>query len=171
VVVDGVTLKSRVLQVNLEKAHRVFPFLVTCGTELEAWSNSMDDVLKKYWSDAVKHMALGAARKALDKHLVGHYELGMTAVMNPGSLADWPIQEQAKLFAILGDTQAAIGVQLTDSFLMVPTKSVSGIRFPTEVSFKNCQLCPRDKCPGRAAPYDKDLYDRKYRKNSQGYLE
>ena len=163
VVVDGVTLTSRVLRVNLEKAHRVFPFLVTCGAELEEWSNSIDDVLKRYWCDAIKQMALRSARKALDEHLVERYELGMTSVMNPGSLADWPLQEQRKLFALMGDTQAKIGVRLTDSFLMIPTKSVSGMRFPTEVRFENCQLCPREKCPGRRAAYDKDLYEKKYR--------
>ncbi len=36
VVVDGITLTSRVLRVNLGDVHRVFPFVVTCGTELEA---------------------------------------------------------------------------------------------------------------------------------------
>jgi hypothetical protein len=163
VVTDGVKLTSRVLRVNLEKAHRVFPFIATCGAELEEWSNSIDDVLKRYWSDTIKHVALGAARKALDEHLVERYELGMTSVMNPGSLADWPLPEQRRLFEILGDTEGAIGVKLTDSFLMVPTKSVSGLRFPTEVRFVNCQLCPREKCPGRRAAYDKDLYEKKYR--------
>ena len=33
VVVDGITFKSRVLRVNLEQTHRVFPYLATCGTE------------------------------------------------------------------------------------------------------------------------------------------
>ena len=47
---------------------------------------------------------------------------------------------------------------------MSPIKSVSGILFPTEVTYENCQLCPRDLCPGRRAPYDKALYERKYRK-------
>jgi hypothetical protein len=56
-----------------------------------------------------------------------------------------------------------VGVRLTDSCLMMPTKSVSGIRFPTETSFESCQLCPRDDCPGRRAPYDSGLYDRRYR--------
>jgi len=46
---------------------------------------------------------------------------------------------------------------------MVPVKSVSGILFPTEESFASCQLCPREVCPGRRAPYDPDLYDAKYR--------
>jgi hypothetical protein len=38
---------------------------------------------------------------------------------------------------------------------VLPRKSVSGIYFPTEVSFFSCQLCPRERCEGRKARYDK----------------
>ena len=37
VIVDGTPLKSRVLKVNLQNAHRAFPFVATCGTELDNW--------------------------------------------------------------------------------------------------------------------------------------
>jgi len=33
---------------------------------------------------------------------------------------------------------------------------------PTEVSFVNCQLCPREGCPARKAPFEKELHDNKY---------
>ena len=74
--------------------------------------------------------------------------------MNPGSLADWPIEEQKPLFRLIGDVEVAIGVKLTKNYLMIPTKSVSGIYFPTEITFYSCQLCPRKACDGRNAPYD-----------------
>jgi hypothetical protein len=89
--------------------------------------------------------------------------MGPTAAMSPGSLADWPIREQRPLFSLLGDPEQAIGVKLTDSFLMIPNKTVSGLRFSTEERFESCQLCPREHCPGRRAAYEPDLYDRKYR--------
>jgi len=154
VVVEGVTLTSRVLRVNLEQAHRVFPFVATCGMELEEWARSIDDVLQRYWAETIKEIALRSALQAMNDHLAEHYRPGKTSAMSPGSLADWPIQEQRMLFTLLGDTQTAIGVYLTDSLLMIPTKSVSGIRFPTETDFESCRLCPRSTCPGRRAPYD-----------------
>ena len=163
VVVDGATLTSRVLRVNLEQAHRVFPYVATCGVELEEWSSSIDDMLQRYWVDTIKEMALRWAIRILNEHLVERYRPGPTSAMSPGSLEDWPLEEQRALFAILGNPKDAIGVQLLDSYLMIPTKSVSGIRFPTEGSFESCQLCPRENCPGRRAAYDKGLYDRKYR--------
>ncbi len=163
IIIDGIMLTSRVLRVNLEKAHRVFPYVATCGLELEDWSSTINDMLEKYWADVIKEMALRVAFKHLNEHLIDHFQPGKISRMNPGSLPDWPLPEQQQLFALLGGGPASIGIKLTDSFLMVPIKSVSGIWFPTEESFESCLLCPREKCPGRRAPYDPDLYDRKYR--------
>jgi hypothetical protein len=164
VVINGIELKSRVLRVNLEEAHRVFPFVATCGMEIEDWARSIGDLMKSFWAETIQGIALRSAIKALDKHIDEHYSPGLISRMSPGSLKDWPIQEQRTLFTILGETKESIGVQLTSGLMMTPTKSVSGILFPTEVSFESCLLCPREDCPGRRAPYDKDLYDRKYRK-------
>ena len=168
IIVDGVKLTSRVLRVNVEQVHRLFPYVATCGAELDEWEKSLDDLLERYWADAIKAMALNAASRYLDRHMTDQYPLEKSARMNPGSLADWPLREQRPLFALLGNPQQAIGVQLTDSFLMIPNKSVSGIRFPTESSFENCQLCPRESCPGRRARYDKDLYEKKYKPAGSG---
>jgi hypothetical protein len=166
VVLDGVRLNSRVLRVNLEEAHRVFPYVVTCGRELYDWMNGLDDMLLGFWADAINEMALRGAIAALNEHLVERYRPGKTATMNPGSLGEWPLQQQRALFKILGDPEAAIGVELTKSCLMVPNKSVSGIQYPTETGFSSCQLCPREDCVGRKAPYDPELYDQKYRLES-----
>jgi hypothetical protein len=163
VVIDGKPFTSRVLRVNLEQAHRVFPYVVTCGTELEDWSRSFDEMLQSYWIDRIKEMALRSAIQAMNEELEERFHPGQTSKMSPGSLEDWPLTEQDKLFALFGSVQDSIGVQLTKSFLMTPIKSVSGIRFPTEVLFESCQLCSRENCPGRKAAYDKDLYERKYR--------
>ena len=146
VVIDGIRFTSRVLQVNLEQVGRVFPHVATCGMELQDWADGIDDMLQNYWAETIKEVALRAARTALFEHLSRTYRLGETAVMSPGSLEDWPIQQQRQLFTLLGDTEAAIGVRLTDSMLMIPTKSVSGIRFPTEHTFESCMLCPREDC-------------------------
>jgi len=163
VVVDGITLTSRVLRVNLEQTHRVFPYVATCGTELDEWSSSINDMLQSYWADTIKETALRSAIQALSEHLQDRFRPGRLSRMNPGSLPDWPLQEQRQLFALLGSPKNTIGVQLTQSFIMVPLKSLSGISFPTEVDFASCQLCPREKCPERRAAYDETLYDRKYR--------
>ncbi len=163
VVANGVRFSSRVLRVNLEDAQRVFGYVATCGGELEAWAAGLKDMLLGFWADAINEMVLYAALQFLEEHLVAQYSLGNSSTMNPGSLPDWPIAEQRQLFSLLGDTGEQIGVTLTESLLMMPTKSVSGLRFPQEESFASCQLCPRENCPNRKAPYDRELFERKYR--------
>ena len=163
VVIDGVRFASRVLRVNLEGAHRVFPYVATCGVELEEWSERLDDLVQRYWASVINEMALRVAFQTLETHLAEAYRLGKAARMNPGSLADWPISQQRPLFDLLGNVTEVTGIRLTDSFLMLPIKSVSGLWFPIEASFESCQLCPREVCPGRRAAYDAGLFARRYK--------
>jgi hypothetical protein len=163
VTVDGITFASHVLRINLDPVHRVFPFVVTCGMELQDWAAAMDDMLQGFWAETIKEFALQSARVALEAHLSTTFQPGSTSVMNPGSLEDWPITQQRPLFTLLGDTEALIGVRLTDTMLMVPTKTVSGLRFQTDTSFVSCMLCPREECPNRRAAKDDEMAG-KYRK-------
>jgi hypothetical protein len=161
--INGLKVTSRVLRVNLADTHRVFAFVATSGAELEDWANQgADDLLRRFWAEEINRMGVATAAQALLAHLSETYGVATLSAMNPGSLADWPLAQQRVLFALLGDTQAAIGVTLKESLLMVPTKSVSGIAFPSEQSFASCQLCPREACPNRRAPYDAGLKERKY---------
>ena len=163
--IEGKRFDSRVLRVNLEPAERVFAHLATCGPELQAWAERMEDMLLRFWAETIKEAALYCAVRALEEDLELRYRPGKTAFMSPGSLEDWPIEQQRVLFDLFEKSNEQIGVQLTDSMLMVPTKTVSGIRFPTEVNFASCQLCPREDCPNRRAPYEPGLYQSRYQIN------
>lgn len=154
VIVDGMRLKSKVLRKNLDPVERLFPYVVTIGPRLEEASRKISDMLEKYYLDVIGNVALTAVRKYLRKHLSTKFALGKISFMSPGSLPDWPLEAQDQLFQLLADVEDAIGVYLTQSLLMIPTKSVSGIYFQTEVSFLSCQLCQRGNCPGRKARYD-----------------
>ncbi|NWF55069.1 MAG: vitamin B12 dependent methionine synthase [Syntrophaceae bacterium] len=161
--IEGVQFTSRVLRVNLDKVYRIFPYVATCGLELEEWSKSVEGILEQFWAEEIKVLAVRGTIRYLQDYLTDRYQPGPMSRMNPGSLPDWPLSEQGPLFALLGSAPAAIGVQLKDSFLMTPVKSVSGIWFPTEEKFESCQLCQREKCPGRRAPYAPGLMEQKYR--------
>jgi hypothetical protein len=165
VVIDGITFESRVLAVNLARVHRAFPFVATCGTELEEWSRSFTSVLEKFWADTLKGMALGASMVALVEHMKAEHNPGDLSMMNPGSIESWSLTEQRALFTLLGNPEESIGVVLMDSCFMMPGMSTSGLWFPTEDHFENCMLCRMENCPGRRAPYDSELYDKKYRKD------
>ena len=162
VLLDGIRFTSRVLRVNLDSAQRVFAYVATSGRELEAWADAQEDLLARFWADAINQEVLGAALRSFREHLAAQFAVSQLSTMNPGSLADWPLREQRPLFGLLGDVQAAIGVTLTPSLLMTPTKSVSGILFPSEETFASCQLCPREACPNRRAAYDPALFEKRY---------
>jgi len=160
--IDGVMFTSRVLRTNLDKAERVFPFVVTCGREVDELSLSGGDFLKEFWIDQIKEIILGFASRYLNDYLRRKYAMGKTSSMNPGSgdVTVWPIEQQRALFSLFGDVKKLIGVELTDSFLMIPKKSISGVIFPTEIDFRSCQVCHRENCPSRSAPFDKILWQR-----------
>jgi hypothetical protein len=154
---EGIGFTSTVLLQNLSEVERVFPYIVTCGTELDTLIQPGNDVLAEYALDGLKEMALRGAVQYLKSHLVQEYGLdaGKLSTMNPGSgnRDVWRISQQKPLFRLLGDVEASIGVVLTESYLMTPNKTVSGILFPTEVPFVSCQLCTRENCPRRRAEY------------------
>ena len=162
VVVDSIKFSSLLLRINLNDVHRIFPYVATCGVELEKWSTSNEDFLFRFWADTIKQMAVHRATEAMRQDLKERFQPGPLSSMNPGSLGDFPLTAQPDLFALLCDVEEQIGVQLTTSLLMLPTKSVSGILFPTEKQFFSCQLCPREQCPSRRAPYEAELWQTKF---------
>jgi len=164
VVVDGVRFNSRVMVVNLQNTNRVFPYVATCGLELDRWTQGYSDLLERFWADNICQMAIRNARNAFVDYLQERYQPGEVYRMGPGSLPDWPIEEQQPLFRLLGDTEFTVGVRLTESMLMLPTKTTSGIYFSGTESYENCMLCPRPSCPNRRALHDPALYNNRYRK-------
>jgi len=163
VIVEDKKFESKIMSVNLEDVHKVIIYLITCGTELEKWAEQNNgDMLENYWLSMVQEAVLEKARDFIKKEINEKYLPGSTSVMNPGSLIDWSITEQKKLFYLLGNPEKEIGVKLTESSLMLPAKSVSGLIYPTEKDFENCQVCPRENCPSRSAPYEPELIKERY---------
>ena len=155
-VVNGIRIPSELAVEKLGGRNRCFPYIATCGRELEAWSERYKgDYLAEFWADEVKKKFLWHITQETLKHFKEEYRTaGHLAAINPGSLERWPVSGQQELFAILGGREfvrETIGVIYTDSFLMLPSKTVSGISFESEVFYENCQHCPLERCPNRRA--------------------
>lgn len=161
VTIDGVTFTSRVLRANLESVERVFPFIATCGRGIDELDLTSGDFIKQFWIDTIKETALRSMVTYLNEHVNRRYALKKSSSMSPGSgdVGTWTIEQQKNLFTLFGNVSELIGVELTDSFLMIPNKSVSGIRFPTEIDFRTCQVCHRENCSSRSAPFDSSLWE------------
>lgn len=156
VVIAGNRFRSRVLRKNLDDVGRVFPVVLTVGPRLEAAADSAD-MLARYYLDMIANLILAEARHHLIRHLCKRFGVEKLAWMSPGSLQEWPLEQQRPLFALLPGVEDRLGVRLTDSCLMLPRKSVSGIYFPSESSFFSCRLCPRERCESRKARYDEAI--------------
>ena len=71
------------------------------------------------------------------------------------------IEQQKELFAFFGDVQQLVGVTLSKSCVMIPSKSVSGIFYSSEHDFQTCQLCRRENCSHRSGPFDPHMWESK----------
>lgn len=152
IILNNIEFRSRLLMTQLNSASKLYAYIATCGTELEAWAKKYSDLLESFWADTIMNFALGTAIGVLENQLKPLCNDRHLSSMNPGSLEDWPLTQQSPLFRLLGSAPADIGMTLTDSYLLLPLKSVSGIYFIAQEQFCNCQLCPRESCPGRRAP-------------------
>lgn len=162
VIIHGVRFDSSILRINLEESPVVFPFVATCGHELNEFTEGLEGTLHLFWADTIKMLALGSAMSMLDEHLKERVSPAELSCMNPGSLEDWPLQQQSPMFDLLGQAPQKIGVSLTESYVLIPLKSVTGVQFVTQEKFMNCRLCPRENCEGRREPYQADLYEKRY---------
>jgi len=158
--ISGVNFQSDVLAMNLKNIHRVFAYVCTCGTEVDDWSHQEKDYVVSLWLDMIKEMFLHDANLYFRGHLKNTFQLQKLSAINPGSgnKENWPISQQRQLFALIGGVKEEIGVTLTDSCLMIPVKSTSGLYFPSEKEYVNCALCNRENCRGRRVEFDSELY-------------
>lgn len=125
-------------------------YLVTAGQAYDDWLTEVKgrgDILGEFVADAIGSATaekMGAyVKSTLEKELNG---ANHSSSFNPGQ-CDWPLTEQRKLFAVLGDDH--LGVTLGESCLMHPIKSVSGIIGIGEgvtPGVTSCDLCPRKEC-------------------------
>jgi hypothetical protein len=150
---NGTRVRGRLLAGHLSRQALVFPFVATCGQDLSAWVDSKTDLMENYLAFALAEHAANVVVEAVRGDIEAVFGLDSLSRMQPGSLPDWPIDQQKPLFEILGPIPEKIQVRLTSSCLMLPTNSLSGIYFRDPEGFISCRLCSR-KCPRRKAPFD-----------------
>ena len=116
--------------------------------------------MQAFWLWSIKEALLDVARDYFYEHLATRYRLTHWAVMHPGSGRRRRLAYRAAGGAVLSsrrrrdpDRRPADQVMF-----MIPTMSVSGIVYPTETDFASCQVCHREGCPRRTAPFDEAVW-------------
>ncbi|MCK4273625.1 MAG: hypothetical protein KAW90_01940 [Dehalococcoidales bacterium] len=154
---NSLVLKSKKLARLLERCEMVAVFALTIGNYLEDLVAYLADnglvlqatVLDAIGSGTAENLAIEVENKIrIDTGIEG---LVTSWRFSPG-YCDWEVGQQELIFrALEGDTP---GIRLTDSMLMIPRKSVSGIigiGLPgNEIeNYNPCNTCLKKDCPGR----------------------
>lgn len=148
--------KSRNLSRNLLDCEQVILFAATLGA-------GVDVLLHKYTKlQMSKAVIMQAAAAAMieeycdeeNRKLKGEYEergLYLRPRFSPG-YGDFPLECQKNITAVL-ETSKRIGIMLTDSLIMAPSKSVTAViglsRKPYRCEIKGCEACGKTDCAYR----------------------
>ncbi|KAA6335998.1 hypothetical protein EZS27_015814 [termite gut metagenome] len=150
--VEGTNFQTgKIIFHQLKHSEQVALFVCTAGVGIEKWSKQMmtnNDPLAGFIADIMGGVVVEAAIDKIQQSLSNDMKdkgLKITNRYSPG-YCGWQTGEQHKLFALLPDT---LGIRLTESALMQPVKSVSGIiGIGANVQFNpyTCRLCEATHC-------------------------
>ena len=167
--IDGVEFQSTLVNEKFKGLGRVYPYVITCGRELHDWAAQYDsDPLYEFIASSIMKAAIPYGFALIDAWLETHENIGRYSTLNPGSLPSWAITGQRQVFSLLagdenghdiGHVKDLIGVELNESCLMIPLKSVSGIAFETSEQWHNCARCKKPNCPNRRAEMTDEAED------------
>ena len=148
--------KSRSLEKNLKDCEEILLFAATLGSQV-------DVLLHKYgklqMSKAVVMQAASAAMletycDEINEQLKEEYrqkDWYLRPRFSPG-YGDFPLENQTAIAAAL-ELGKRIGITLTDSLLMAPSKSVTAVigvsRIARACSIQGCEVCTRTDCAYR----------------------
>jgi hypothetical protein len=156
---NGTFLESRKMAYALKDATRIIIFIATVGNKIDLEIESLincGELAHGYIADA---LGSGAVESLADRfHKEKAQELSRenkTAGLrfSPG-YCDWPVTDQKKLFSFLDNE--AVGVDLNDTALMQPRKSISAVfgiyenkNKSVENAFNPCRRCGKKDCIAR----------------------
>jgi len=127
---NGIGLKSPKLSKVMKHCDDVICFIATIGDGIEKEIARLTDegrLFNAYILESMGSMAVESMVDSFCKDMEIKYtaqDKGITLRFSPG-YCDWPVAEQKKLFRIVDSGH--INVTLTDSCLMHPRKSISGV--------------------------------------------
>ncbi|MBN1479315.1 hypothetical protein JXA70_03475 [candidate division KSB1 bacterium] len=137
---------------QLAHAEAIAVVICTIGAGLEAWVQTLmsaGDYFKGYIADAVASLTVDLAMEKMQAH-VEQEQLSkgnkISNLFSPG-YCDWHVSQQQQLFALL--PMHFCGVSLTESSLMLPIKSISGIiGLGTDMRKvdSTCRFCDKINC-------------------------
>jgi cobalamin-dependent methionine synthase I len=156
---DSVVLESKVIANLCKKCDKLAVFILTIGSYLEEMVEYLIEnglVVQGTVLDAIGSSAAEQMAGLIEERIKNVAEMKGQCIsrrFSPG-YCDWDVSQQEMIFKILNDDTA--GVMITDEYLMLPRKSVSGIIGIGDLDsgadeYNPCRTCVKEDCPGRRA--------------------
>lgn len=155
-ILGDVAIESKVLSLICRDSFSVFVFVLTLGDKIENYASSLYNANQIFGFQVADAYGSVFAEATADRfmHDIEHdllRDFTLSARYSPG-YCDIPIVEQIKIFSLIGEENRLI--RLTDSYQMIPQKSISGIFFKvaqkTGARYKNyyifCNNCNNKLC-------------------------
>ncbi|MEA3416738.1 MAG: vitamin B12 dependent-methionine synthase activation domain-containing protein [Thermodesulfobacteriota bacterium] len=153
----GLSFNSSILAKVMKNCDNIVCFIATIGSDVDEKITLLSAKNHLSYAYILDTMGSTAIESMVDKFHKSTGELyrakggGVTMRFSPG-YCDWPITEQKKLFRVLDSNQ--MDIELTDSCLMQPRKSISGIfgvfnTNPPASTYNPCSDCRKKNCPTR----------------------
>ncbi len=142
----------KIISYQMRKAEKAALFLCTAGKGISEWSKKLmkdGDMMKGWIVDVAGSEIVESAMDRIQDHLESEMKkkgLGITNRFSPG-YCDWHVSEQPNLFSFFPDNFC--GIQLSESCLMYPIKSVSGVIGIGEKAERKgymCNFCEVENC-------------------------
>jgi hypothetical protein len=131
-ILDGVSFSvGKIIAHQLRRSQSFAVFVATVGAEYDAWAHALGDegdMLRTVIADCLGTIVAEKTADAMELALQQSIDPSgwlHTNRYSPG-YCGWHVSEQQKLFSLMPDERPC-GVTLTDSSLMLPIKSVSGV--------------------------------------------
>ena len=138
---------------QLRGAQKYVVFVATVGTGYFQWTDAVkrrDDMFQTYVMDCVGSQIVESVADYMETVLQKEIDpsgFKRTNRFSPG-YCGWHVSEQPKLFSLFSEPKPC-GIELTDSCLMLPVKSVSGIiGIGPDVRYLpyTCGICDKKDC-------------------------
>lgn len=154
----GPSFKSPKLSRTLKSCETIICFIATIGCQIEKeirQLTSRNGLAGAYILDSMGSVAVESMAEKFHRRMESQYKAqgkGVTLRFSPG-YCDWLVTEQKKLFNVFDSFQ--LGVTLSDSCLMQPRKSISGVfgvtpsNGKTPGQYNPCTDCKKYDCIAR----------------------
>ncbi|KNZ41237.1 hypothetical protein [Acetobacterium bakii] len=127
VAVNGESFGSELLRGYVEKGDRVYPYMVTVGTELDEYAKTLTDTMDQIMIDGIMNLLVNKGKVFVAKEVQKEARWDNTQDYVPGNGEAWSTEEQTRLFDMFGDQSKKIGVTLGDHAFVLPGRSTIGI--------------------------------------------